>query len=54
MKKINCLFASRKSKKYIVLDGFRQIGFAHLRDLTAFLDDKFGKGNYSIQFNFYA
>jgi hypothetical protein len=52
MTKISCLFAASKTNKYIVLERFHKIGFAHLRDMLAFLDRKHGKGTYQLQFNY--
>ena len=51
MKKIKCLFAEGRLEKYIVR-GRRKIGFAHLQDMLAFLDGKYGKKNYKLQFNY--
>jgi len=51
-KRINCLFAENKAKKYIIVDESAQIGFAHLMELTAYLDSKIGKGNYQLKFNY--
>ena len=51
MKRIKCLFAEGQTEKYIVR-GRRKIGFAHLRDMLAFLDGKYGKKNYKLKFNY--
>jgi len=51
MKIIKCLFAEGQTEKYIVR-GRRKIGFAHLRDMLAFLDGKYGKKNYTLRFDY--
>jgi hypothetical protein len=48
---INCLFAKNRRGKYIFLDNHDQIGFVHLSDLLFYLDGRFGKGTYRLNFN---
>ena len=51
-KQINCLFAEHEMKKYVVLTTSGQIGFAHLNELTAYLDRTVGKENYLLKFRY--
>jgi len=46
---VNCLFAENKKEKYVVLGSLNK-GFAHLRDLLAYLDQTLGKGEYRLNF----
>jgi glycerol-3-phosphate O-acyltransferase len=49
---IHCLFAQGKTEKYIVDAQGVRIGFRHLCELTAYLDQRYGKENYRMRFDY--